>query len=166
MQKILAFAVTSAHKNTARARALGKLDIGIAITDDKRLPQLNRMVLRSLLEHADFRFAALTAICGTMRAIIYAVEPGAFRSEQLGQEIVNRVDKGLGKISTANSRLVGYHEDRESGIIQATDTFCCTRQQSEAADVIQVADFLSDGAIAVEEHPGPEHAGFRQGAPP
>lgn len=164
--KILAFAVTSAHKNTARARAPGKLDITRAIAHDKRLPQVNRMILRCSLEHADFRFAALTAVCGTVRAIIYALEPGAFRSELLRHELVNRMYKGLGKISAANTGLIGYDENREFRIIQAADSFRCARQQSEPADVIQIADFFGDSAVAVEENGGPQRAGVRQGAPP
>jgi len=40
------------------------------------------------------------------------------------------------------------------------------RQDTKPADMIQVADFFGNGAVAIEKNSRAERAGFRQGAPP
>src|SRR5579859_3759705 len=50
--EIFAFTVTSAHQDTARPRATGKLNVGVAIADDEGAMQIDGMLLGCSLEHA------------------------------------------------------------------------------------------------------------------
>lgn len=90
----------------------------------------------------------------------------AFCGELLGHNFVYRVYKRFRKVSSANAGLIGDDNNGHPGFIQATDRFGDTRQDTKSAGVIQVADFLGNGAVAVEKNGRAERADFRQGSPP
>ena len=69
--------------------------------------------------------------------------------ELLGHKFVDRVYKRFRKVASANSRLIGHHDYGHSGFIQTADGFSDSRQDTKSADVIQVANFFGNGAIAI-----------------
>ncbi len=79
---------------------------------------------------------------------------------------VNIVHQRFRKIAAGNAGLVGDHDNRYSGLVQATDGRGCKRKHTKTVEMIQVADFFGDGAITIEENGGAEGGGIRQKAPP
>src|SRR5579859_246210 len=90
----------------------------------------------------------------------------AFGGELLGHKFVDRVYKRFRKVSAANSGLICHNNHREPSLVQAANRIGDMGQNTKSADVIQVADFFGNGAIAIEKNGGTERTGFRQDAPP
>jgi len=101
-----------------------------------------------------------------VRAVVYGVEMGAAGCELLGHEFMDRVYQRFRKIASADARLICHHNHNEPSLIQAPNGISNMRQDTKSADVIQVADFFGNGAVAIEKNCGAESAGFRQDAPP
>ena len=76
------------------------------------------------------------------------------------------MDKRFREIAAANARLICHHDHRQTGFVQAADGIRNMRQDTKSADMIQVADFFGNGAVAIEKNGGARSAGFRQDAPP
>jgi hypothetical protein len=163
--QIFAFAVAGAHQNTASAGAAGQLDVAVAIADNKGAVQVDSVFAGGPLEHSRLRLAAIAAIGRSVRAIVYGVKMGAGSFELLGHEFMDRVHKRFRKVPSADAGLICYHDDGQSGFVQAANGLRDMRQDTKSADVIQVADFFGDCAVAIEKNSWSERAGFRQGAP-
>jgi hypothetical protein len=164
--EILAFAVTTAHEDTSRACTTGQLDVAMAIADNEGSVQIDGVLPRSALEHAGLGLAAIAAIGRIVRAVVYGVEMGAGGCKLPSHEFMDRVYQRFRKIAAADARLIGHHKHSEPGLIQEANGVSNTRQDTKSADVIQVADFFGNGAVAIEKNCGAERAGFRQDAPP
>jgi hypothetical protein len=164
--EIFAFAVTTAHEDTSRARTTGQLDVAMAIADNEGSMQVDGVLLGSALEHARLWLAAIAAIGRSVRAVVYGVEMGPGGFELLGHEFMDRVYQRFRKIAAADARLVCHHNHSEPSPIQAANGISNTRQDTKSADVIQVADFFGNGAVAIEKNRGAEYADVRQNAPP
>jgi hypothetical protein len=164
--EIFSFAVSSAHQDTLRSRAMGKLDVAVAVADDEAAMQVDGVLAGGALEHTRLWLAAVATVGRRVRAVVYGGEMGAGGFELLGHEFMDRVHQRFRKIAPANAGLIGHNKRREPGLIQATNRIGNMRQDTKSADVIQVADFFGDGAVAIEKNGGAESAGFRQDAPP
>lgn len=164
--EIFAFAVTTAHEDTSRARTTGQLDVAMAIADNEGSMQIDGVLLGSALEHACLWLAAIAAIGRIVRAIVYGVEMGALGFELPGHEFMDRMYQRFRKIAAADARLIGHHNHSEPCLIQEANGVSNPRQDTKSADVIQVADFFGNGAVAIEKNCGAERAAFRQEAPP
>ena len=164
--KKFTFAVARAYQNTAGSGAMGKFDVTVTIPDDEGAVQIDGMLAGRTFQHSGLRLTALAGIDGGVRAIVYGVEmrPGSF--ELLGHEFMNGVNERFRKVAAANARLICHDNHRQTGLVQATDGIRDTRQDTKSADMIQVADFFANGAVAIEKNRGAEWAGFRQDAPP
>jgi hypothetical protein len=163
--QIFTFAVAGAHQNTASASAAGQLDVAVAIADDEGTMQVDSVFAGGPIEHSCLRLAAIAAIGGSVRAIVYGVKMGAVGFELLGHEFMDCLHKRFRKILAADARLICYHDNGHSGLIQAANGLRDMRQDTKSADMIQVADFFGDSTVAIEKNSWPERAGFRQGAP-
>ena len=163
--EVFTFAVTGAHQNTAGSGAAGQLDVTVAIADDEGAMQVYGVFAGGPLEHSRLRLAAIAAISRSVRAIVYGVKMGAGGFELLGHEFMDRVHKRFRKVLAADAGLICYHDDGHSGFVQAANGLRDMRQDTKSADVIQVADFFGDGAVAIEKNGWSERAGFKQGAP-
>ena len=86
--------------------------------------------------------------------------------ELLDHNFVDRVYKRFRKVAPANTRLIRDHNHGQSGFVQTADGIRNMRQDTKSADVIQVADFFGDGAVAIEKDGRAERASFSQDAPP
>jgi hypothetical protein len=164
--EIFAFTITSAHQDTARSRVAGKLDVAVAIADDEGAVQGDGVLAGSALEHACLWLATVATVGRCVRAVVYGVEMGAGRFELLGHEFMDRVYQRFRKIAAANAGLICHNNHRKPSLIQAANRIGDMRQDTKSADVIQVADFFGDGAVAIEKNGGVESAGFRQDVPP
>lgn len=153
--QIFTFAVTGAYQNTASASAAGQLDVAVAIADDEGAMQVYGVFAGGPLEHSGLRLAAIAAIGGSVRAIVYGVKMGAGSFELLGHEFMDRVHKRFRKVLSADAGLICYHDDGHSGFIQAANGSRDLRQDTKSADVIQVADFFGDGAVTIEKNSWP-----------
>lgn len=101
-----------------------------------------------------------------MRAVINGVQVRALGRKLLGHQFVNRAHKRLGKVTSANARLIGRYDHPERCFVDAANGGCGIRQQVKPTDVVQVADFFRYRAVAVNEYRAPQRARFRQDAPP
>jgi len=128
--------------------------------------QVNNVFAGGLLEHSCLRLAAIAAVRRSVRAIVYGVETGARGFELLGHKFMDRAYQRFRKIAAANTGLICYHNYREPSLVQAAYGIRHAWQDTKSADVIQVADFFGDGAVAIEKYCGAESTGLRQGAPP
>jgi len=164
--EIFAFAVTTAHEDTSRARTTGQLDVAMAIADNEGALQVDGVLLGGALEHAGLWLSAIAAIGGIVRAVVYGVEMGAGGFELPDHEFMDRVYQRFRKIAAADARLICHYNHREPRLIQAANGISNTRQDTKSAHVIQVADFFGYGAVAIEKNCRAEGAGIRQDAPP
>ena len=78
---------------------------------------------------------------------------------------VNIVHQRFRKIAAGHAGLVGDHDDRHSCLIQTADGRGCKRKHTKTVEMIQVADFFGDGAVAIEEDSGAAGGRIRQKAP-
>jgi hypothetical protein len=163
--EIFAFTVTSAHQDTARSRATGKLDVAVAIADDEGAMQVDGVLAGSALEHTCLWFAAVATVGRCVRAIVYGVEMGAGGFELLGHKFMDRVYQRFRKIAAANAGLICHNNHREPSLIQAANGIGHMRQDTKSADVIQVADLFRNGAVTIDKNGGAESPGFSQGTP-
>jgi len=164
--EMLAFAVASPHEDTARACAASKFDVAVTIADDEGAKQVDGVLPCGAVKHACLWLAAVAAVGRRVRAVVYGVEMCAGGFELLGHEFMNRVHKRFRKIAAADTGLICYDNYGQSGFVQAANSIRYVWQDTKSADVIQVADFFGDGAVAVEKNRGTERASVRQGAPP
>jgi hypothetical protein len=160
-----AFPITCSHEDTSRPAAVGKLDICMTITQDERPVQVQSVFPRPALQHSSFRFAAVAAVRGNVRAIVYGVEPCSRVFELSGHNFVDPVHKRLRKMTPANARLIRNHNHGKPRFVQAANRFCDSRQDTKSADVIQVANLFRNSSVAIEKDSGTQRGGFRQGAP-
>jgi hypothetical protein len=144
---------------------VGKLDIGMTITDNERPEQVQGVFPRGALQHSSFRFAAVATVRGNVRAIVYGVKPRSSLLKLPHHDFVDRVHKRLRKMAPANARLIRNHNHRKPRFVQAANRICNSRQDTKSADVIQVANFFRDGPVAIEKDSGTGRGGFRQCAP-
>src|SRR5437899_6971279 len=78
---------------------------------------------------------------------------------------VNIVHQRFRKVAASHARLVGDHDDGHSSLVQAANGRGCKRKHTKTVEMIQVADFFGDGAIAIEENGGAAGGGVRQKSP-
>jgi hypothetical protein len=147
--KIFALSVTGAHQNTAGARAAGKFDIAVTIAHDERAMQVDGVLAGRSFKHSCLRLTAIACIRRSVRAIVYGVDVGAGGFEMLGHQLVHRTYKRFRKVAPANARLICHDNHGETGLVQTPDGVRDMRQDTKPADVIQVADFFGNGAIAI-----------------
>lgn len=76
------------------------------------------------------------------------------------------MNKRFRKVAAANAGLICHDYHGQTGLVQATNGIRDTRQDTKSAYMIQVADFIANGSVAIEKNRGPRWAGFRQDAPP
>jgi hypothetical protein len=164
--EIFAFAVTTAHEDASRARTTGQLDVAMAIADNEGSMQVDGVLLGSALEHARLWLATIAAIGRSVRAVVYGVEMGTGGFELPSHQFMHRVYQRFRKIAAADAGLVCHHNHSEPSLIQAANGISNTRQDTKSADVIHVADFFGNGAVAIEKNCGAASTGIRQDAPP
>jgi hypothetical protein len=163
--KILAFAITCAHQNTARPGVASKLHVGVAVTNNDGAMQVQRVFSSGALQHAGFWLAAIAPVRGCVRAIVYGVEVRSRGFQFLGHQFVDRAYERLRKIAAADAGLIRYYNHGPPCFIQAANCIGDLRQDTKSADMIQVADFFGDGAITIEKNGWPKRVGVRQDAP-
>ena len=106
------------------------------------------------MQHAGAGFSARASIGGGVRAIIDAVKVRSGFSQLLGHQIVDRVHQRFWVVSTGDSGLIGDDEDEKAALIKFTDGRRRKGKHIKTRNVIQVADFFGDGAIAIEKNGG------------
>jgi hypothetical protein len=164
--EIFAFAVTSAHQDTAGTSPASNFYVTMTIANDERVVQVDGVFASRAVQHTRLWLSAVAAVSRSVRAVVYGVETGASGFELLRHEFVDRMDKREREIPTANAGLICNHDHRHLGFVEAANRIRNVRQDTKSADVIQVTDFFGDSAVAIEKNAGAESSGFRQGAPP
>lgn len=90
-----------------------------------------------------------------MRTVVYGLEMGASGFELLDHEFVDSMYQRLWEVAAADPGLIRDHNYRHAGFIQAANGFRRVRQNTKSADMIQITDFIGDGAVAIEKNGGP-----------
>ena len=114
-----AFAIAGADQNAFTAGAMSEFNVSRPVTYDERTFQIQLKIPGGLLQHSDLRLAASTTVGGNMRTIIHAIEARACGGQFSEQFLVNFMYQGLGKVSTADARLVGDQDDRQVRAVEA-----------------------------------------------
>ena len=96
-----------------------------------------------------------------MRAEVDRVDPGPARRKLRNHFLVNFVHQRFRKNISRNAGLVRHDDHRNIRLIQLADRFGCIRKNLEAVDVIDVAHFLADRAVAVQKHGAAQKFAFQ-----
>jgi translation initiation factor 2 gamma subunit (eIF-2gamma) len=86
--------------------------------------------------------------------------------ELLGHKLVDGLYKRFWKVPAAHAGLVRDNDHGKSRIVQTLDGFRDARQDSKTTNVIQIANFFTYRAVAIEKNGWAQRVRFRQGAPP
>ena len=76
------------------------------------------------------------------------------------------LNEGFGEIAAGNAGLIGDDDDGEIALVEAANGSGGEGKEAKAGDVVEIADFIGDGAVAVEEDRRPERTRVRQKPPP
>ena len=87
-----------------------------------------------------------------VRTIVIRVDARAAASQQRRQMPVHLVDDRFGEEPARDAGLVRHHDDGKAGAIEQRGPHRSTRDRTRRVDAIEVADFLDEGAVAIEEH--------------
>ena len=98
-------------------RTSRKLDVAVAIADDEGSLQVDGMFAGGRSSIPVLRLAAIAAVGGRVRAIVYGVETGASGFKLLGHEFVDRAYKRFWKIAAANAGLICDDDHRQPRLI-------------------------------------------------
>src|ERR1700716_3984937 len=79
---------------------------------------------------------------------------------------MHRMHHRLRKKPAAYTGLVGDDDHRYAGIVEAANGIGGEGKHTKLADIIQVADFFGDGAVAIEKNGRARQRGLRQDPPP
>jgi hypothetical protein len=147
-----AFSISGAHHDTAGADTMRQLHVAMAVSDHERARQVDAMFRGGLIQHAGPRLSARASVVGGVGAIIDAVKmPSCFR-QLLGHQVVDGLHQRFRVVSPSDTRLVGNDKDEKATLVQFADSSRCKWKHTKARNVIQVADFVGNGAIAIKEN--------------
>jgi hypothetical protein len=148
----VAEAVASANEDGFTAGAKRQLHVSVTVANHERARKIEIVLSRGLVEHSGAGLATVAAIGRTVRAIINRVEARTGRLEFALHALVHFAHKRLRKITTSHTGLIGDDDHGQMRFVQATDGRAHKRKHTKSVDVIQVADLVGDGAVAVEEN--------------
>lgn len=152
--QIFDFPITGAHQDALRSGAARQLHIDVAIAHDKGSKQIDGVLPSCPCKHTCFWLAAIAVVIRNVWAIVNGFYMRVGGSELLDHEFVDRLYKRLWKIASANAGLIRDDNHGQPSLIQAADRLHDMRQDTKSADMIQVADFFANGAIAIEKNGG------------
>ncbi len=87
-----------------------------------------------------------------MRAIVDRVDLRTCLRKLLRHQFVHRVHERFRKVTAADAGLIGDDDDRKARVVEPVNGSRDKGKQTKTADVIQVAHFLDDCAVAIEEN--------------
>ena len=141
--------------------ACGRLDIAVAIANDKTSLVAHRPVLHQIVDHAGRRFAPMMVFeiagdgaGGMMRTIADVVDPGALRGEFVAHPVVQRIDVVFREVAARHAGLVGEEEHEISGVVQASDRLRRIRHPADPFLRADIAVVMIDDAVAIEKGGG------------
>src|ERR1700674_4715010 len=149
-----AFAVAATYEYAPGAHVLSKIDIHVSVADNKRAPQIEGVFTSGVVQHARFWLATAARVGGSVRAIVNCVNMRTRCGEMLIHELMHDVHERFRVVATTDARLVGDNHNRNTGFVEKTDRSRSKWKHTKSADMIQVADFLRDRAVAIEEDSG------------
>ena len=124
------------------------------------------MLAHRTLDHARSRLATIAVVGGTVRAIVNPVHMRAIRLQFALHALIHLLYERFRKIAAGYAGLVGYDNHSQARFVQSADGWTRKRKHTKSVGMIQVTDFLGDGAITVEEDGGLAQERFRQKSPP
>ena len=142
-----------------------EFNVAITITHHEGPLQIDGVFTGGALQQAWLGLSAVAGVVGGVRAIVDRGEMRACGGELLGHKIVDLVHHGFREHAAAYAGLIGDDDDRQVRVVQPTTGTGREGKQIKLAELIQVADFFGDGAVAIEEDGWPEEDRIRQGAP-
>jgi len=118
------------------------------------------------VQHAGFWLAAVACVGLFVRTIINRIEMRASLREFPFHTFVDILHQRFREITPGHTGLIGDHDHGHTRLIQAADGLGRKRKHTKTVEMIQVADFFGDGAVAIEEDGRAAGGGIRQKAPP
>ena len=158
-------AIAGAHQDGLGAHATGKFHIAVAIADHEGAAQIESVFPRGALQQTRFGLSAVAGVLTLVWAIVHRIEACAGGGKFLCHPIVHGLNQGFGKVSASNTRLIGDDDDWQVALIEGTNGRSRKWKDAKAAEMVEVADFIGDGAVAIEEDSGAEGTGLRQRTP-
>ncbi|MDQ1409099.1 MAG: hypothetical protein QOJ41_834 [Acidobacteriaceae bacterium] len=154
MPENFTLAIAGAHHDTASADAVRQLRVAMAVADNERARQVDAVFRGGLIQHAGARFSARASVARDVGTIIDAIQVRPGFSQLLGHQIVDGVHQRFGVVSTSDSGLVGDHKDKNAALVQFADGSRRKRKHTKTRNVIQVADFVGNGAVTIKKNGG------------
>ncbi len=134
---------------------MGHFEVRVAVANDPRSGQVQRMLARSTLEQTWVRFSAFADVFRFVRAKVNRVDPGASGCQFRNHFLVDFVHERFRKNVSRNPGLVRYDDHRNLRLIQLADRIGGKWEDLKAVDVIDVAHFLTNCSVAVQKHCAP-----------
>ena len=146
--------VTGANQNRLCRDAVSKLHVAIAIADDERAAQVQTVFACGLPQQAWFRLAAFARVFGFVRAIVHRIEARTGGGEFVSHSIVHGLNEELREVAAGDAGLIRDDDDGKITVVEAANGGSGEREDAKTAEVVEVADFVGDGAVAIEEDSG------------
>jgi hypothetical protein len=89
-----------------------------------------------------------------MSASIDRVDSSALGRERYENRILHRFELGPAIMASADSRLVGDHDHRNTPLVGGSDDFRRSGYDADFLDPVQISDFLNNDTIAIQEQGG------------
>ena len=112
------------------------------------------MLARRALDHTRFRLATIAIVGGTVRAIVNARPDAPIRLQFALHAFIHLLYERFRKIAAGHAGLVGHDNHGQARFVQAADGWPRKRKHTKSVGMIQVTDFLGNGAVAIEENGG------------
>src|ERR1700688_2227386 len=126
----------------------------MTVSDHERTRQVDAMFCGGLIQHARAGLSARASIARGMRAIIDAVQVCSGVRELLGHQLVDGMHQRFGIVSATDSGLIGNDKDEKATLVKFADGSRRKRKHTKTRNVIKVADFFGNGAVAIEKNGG------------
>jgi len=109
--------ITGTNENTFAACAESEFHVVIAITDNEGTGDIEVMFSCSLVHHADFRFATVTRVRRTVRAIVDTVQMGALGLQFPTHARMNFRNERFREVTASDSGLIGDNNYGQARVV-------------------------------------------------
>jgi len=154
MPENFAFSISGAHHDTAGADTVRQLYVAMTISDHERARQVDAMFTGGPMQHAGGGLPAGAGVGRCVRAIIDAVEISSGVPQPNGHPVMDSVDERFRVVPASDTGLIGDDKDEKAALIQFADGSRGKWKHMKSRNVIQVADFFRNGAVAIEKNGG------------
>ena len=141
-------------------------DVGAAVAHKHGCGEIKTVFLCRLKQHARFGLAAFAittvvanAVLGVERRKVNGVQASGLLRKRVAHGLHESVELRLGVEAAADACLVGNDDDGHAKRVGGADQIGGTRDEADVFELMKIAGFFVDDAVAVEKERGPQGIG-------